>query len=204
MRWLAGVRSDLEALGYAVGAADLCAAGAGAPHIRNRLYFAAFRLADAEGVGRGVPVAADERPAPGQGGAPANHRAAGGLADAGGLDRGAGAAGGNGQEAHDGGAAGGLGHAAGVGRGALGLVGEPGEAGAAAVPGAWDDFGIVWCRVPDRGEPIPRRVESGVEPLVDGFRGRLVRTRAYGNAIVPPLAAVFVRAAVAAAGDVGV
>ena len=41
--WLAGVRSDLEALGYAVGAADLCAAGVGAPHIRQRLYW----LADA-------------------------------------------------------------------------------------------------------------------------------------------------------------
>ena len=34
--WLAGVRADLEALGYACGAADLCAAGAGAPHIRQR------------------------------------------------------------------------------------------------------------------------------------------------------------------------
>jgi DNA (cytosine-5)-methyltransferase 1 len=29
--WLAGVRADLEALGYACGAADLCAAGVGAP-----------------------------------------------------------------------------------------------------------------------------------------------------------------------------
>lgn len=42
--WLAGVRSDLESLGYAVGAADLCAAGVGAPHIRQRLYW----LADAD------------------------------------------------------------------------------------------------------------------------------------------------------------
>jgi DNA (cytosine-5)-methyltransferase 1 len=40
--WLAGVRADLEALGYAVGAADLCAAGVGAPHIRQRLYFVAY------------------------------------------------------------------------------------------------------------------------------------------------------------------
>lgn len=39
--WLAGVRSDLEALGYGVGAADLCAAGVGAPHIRQRLYWVA-------------------------------------------------------------------------------------------------------------------------------------------------------------------
>lgn len=41
--WLAGVRSDLEALGYAVGAADLCAAGVGAPHRRQRLYWVADR-----------------------------------------------------------------------------------------------------------------------------------------------------------------
>ena len=40
-KWLAGVRTDLEALGYAVGAADLCAAGIGAPHIRQRLYWVA-------------------------------------------------------------------------------------------------------------------------------------------------------------------
>lgn len=39
--WLAGVRADLEDLGYAVGAADLCAAGVGAPHIRQRLYWVA-------------------------------------------------------------------------------------------------------------------------------------------------------------------
>jgi DNA (cytosine-5)-methyltransferase 1 len=41
--WLAGVRADLEALGYAVGAADLCAASVGAPQVRQRLYW----LADA-------------------------------------------------------------------------------------------------------------------------------------------------------------
>ena len=39
--WLAGVRADLEALGYAVGAADLCAASVGAPHIRQRLWWVA-------------------------------------------------------------------------------------------------------------------------------------------------------------------
>jgi len=39
--WLAGVRADLEALGYAFGAADLCAASCGAPHIRQRLYWSA-------------------------------------------------------------------------------------------------------------------------------------------------------------------
>lgn len=39
--WLAGVRADLEALGFAIGAADLCAAGTAAPHIRQRLWWVA-------------------------------------------------------------------------------------------------------------------------------------------------------------------
>ncbi len=39
--WLATVRTDVEAVGYALGAADLCAASIGAPHIRQRLYFVA-------------------------------------------------------------------------------------------------------------------------------------------------------------------
>lgn len=65
--WLAGVRVDLEALGFAVGAADLCAAGVGAPHIRQRLYWVAARLADAGSPqrrpvlcgGNGIPDRAD-------------------------------------------------------------------------------------------------------------------------------------------------
>ncbi|WP_425061835.1 DNA cytosine methyltransferase [Roseovarius confluentis] len=39
--WLSDLRLEMERLGYAVGAADLCAAGAGAPHIRQRLFFGA-------------------------------------------------------------------------------------------------------------------------------------------------------------------
>ena len=42
--WFAGVRADLEELGYACGGADLCAAGVGAPHIRQRLYWVADLL----------------------------------------------------------------------------------------------------------------------------------------------------------------
>ena len=37
--WFDTVQTDMEALGFAVGAADLCAAGIGAPHIRQRLWF---------------------------------------------------------------------------------------------------------------------------------------------------------------------
>jgi DNA (cytosine-5)-methyltransferase 1 len=40
-QWLTGVRLDLEEMGYAVGAADLCAAGVSAPHIRQRLFWVA-------------------------------------------------------------------------------------------------------------------------------------------------------------------
>jgi len=39
--WFAAVRADLERSGYACGAADLAAAGVGAPHIRQRLFFVA-------------------------------------------------------------------------------------------------------------------------------------------------------------------
>ena len=41
LEWLAGVRADLESSGYACGAADLPAAGVGAPHIRQRLWWVA-------------------------------------------------------------------------------------------------------------------------------------------------------------------
>lgn len=41
LAWLDLVHADLEGQGYAVGCLDLCAAGFGAPHIRQRLYFVA-------------------------------------------------------------------------------------------------------------------------------------------------------------------
>lgn len=62
--WLDLVQADLEGEGYAVGAACLPAAGIGAPHLRQRLWFVADRpLADAERAER-RPVhgpVADER-----------------------------------------------------------------------------------------------------------------------------------------------
>lgn len=39
LAWFDIVQSDLEIQGYTVGATDLCAAGFGAPHIRQRLWF---------------------------------------------------------------------------------------------------------------------------------------------------------------------
>lgn len=41
--WLDLVQADLEGAGYASGPVDTCAAGFGAPHIRQRLYFTGVR-----------------------------------------------------------------------------------------------------------------------------------------------------------------
>jgi len=43
LAWLDLVQADLEGTGYASGAVDLCAAGVGAPHIRQRLWWVAER-----------------------------------------------------------------------------------------------------------------------------------------------------------------
>jgi len=50
LNWLDLVSSDMEGAGYAVGASDLCAAGFGGAHIRQRLYFVG--LANRETGGR--------------------------------------------------------------------------------------------------------------------------------------------------------
>ena len=49
--WFAGVRADLEGVGYGAAAADLCAAGVGAPHIRQRLYWVAQDVGFADRAG---------------------------------------------------------------------------------------------------------------------------------------------------------
>lgn len=46
LEWFDAVSTDLENAGYAVGAADLCAAGVGAPHIRQRLFFVAVAFGE--------------------------------------------------------------------------------------------------------------------------------------------------------------
>jgi DNA (cytosine-5)-methyltransferase 1 len=76
LTWLDLVSADLEGAGYAIGAADLCAAGLGASHRRQRLYF----VAQPERVGSrgwrdGDPASTRTLQAAGRGGA-------GGLADA--------------------------------------------------------------------------------------------------------------------------
>jgi DNA (cytosine-5)-methyltransferase 1 len=55
LRWFDLVQTDLEGEGYAVGAADLCAAGVGAPHIRQRLFFVADSSVGRDGATTGNP-----------------------------------------------------------------------------------------------------------------------------------------------------
>lgn len=50
LAWIDLVQADMEGAGYSGGALDLCSAGFGAPHIRQRLYFA--WLADTLSAGR--------------------------------------------------------------------------------------------------------------------------------------------------------
>ena len=52
LAWLDLVQADLEGTGYACGAHDICAAGFGAPNIRQRQYFLAKRLANSDKNGR--------------------------------------------------------------------------------------------------------------------------------------------------------
>jgi len=60
--WLDIVSADLESAGYAVGSANLCACGVGAPHLRQRLYWVAVsgsigqeRCSDAKSETRSKP-----------------------------------------------------------------------------------------------------------------------------------------------------
>lgn len=211
--WFDGVRLDLEAMGYAVGCADLCAAGVGAPNIRQRLYWVAHSECDAreqrrfanepkEGSG-----ATSEGPyaQPGRRGMPCW------MADAKLPKRWTKTKGRNdvvnGPDARGKETTGGRG----VGRVAR-RVGDPdgwglsermqrdGDSSQDSADrdscradsdgsGPWDDS--IWIPCAD-GKA--RRIEPGITPLAHGVPGRVGRLRGYGNAIVPPLAAEFVKA----------
>lgn len=58
LQWLDLVSADLEGAGYAVGATDLCAAGVGAPHIRQRLWFVGHAQSDEQ---RGLSITSMHR-----------------------------------------------------------------------------------------------------------------------------------------------
>jgi len=173
--WLSGVRSDLEAMGYAVGAADLPAAGVAAPHIRQRLWW--------------VADAGSERRQQVRGSSPANENADGRAGRHGSEANGDHQLAGHGKDRNGGlvdTSRNGLQH---------GSIHQDREcetwqrAEAITRGGAWGDFDLVPC-----ADGKARRIEPGTFPLADGVPARVGLLRGYGNAIVPQLAAEFVAA----------
>ena len=219
--WLAGVRADLEGMGYAVGAADLCAAGVGAPHIRQRLFWAADahnsgpqgwgldelrertgeRVVGPGGGYGGVDDPASSRLAsercrePGE---PERRRGVSGVGcEIDGLEH----ASGDGRTER-GSESGGWG--ASDGRESCGVAHPDGrnprpggaERGGEHRQLAKDGRAGFWSDyelIPCRDGKV-RRIEPGTFPLAHGVSGRVGLLRGYGNAIVPQVAAEFVAA----------
>jgi DNA (cytosine-5)-methyltransferase 1 len=174
--WLGGVSADLEGMGYAFGGADLCAAGVSAPQIRQRLFWVARAPGGKQGHGkvqRGREHGFRQTDG-GTGGRPGGQIGAEGV-----RLRGLGGAG----------PAGLPGAKPEVLQGAR--RGQKGRAApqSGAAPGYWDAFDILEC-----ADGKARRLEPGVFPLAHGIPNRLVKLRAYGNAIVPQVAAKFIKA----------
>ena len=211
LAWFDTVSTDLEAEAYAVGAADLAAASVEAPHLRQRLFFVADsqrRAAERHRLGMAVPPggtaeAAQERervrPDVGDGGksgvALGDTSITGleGLCDPS-----------QGTERREvtrrhgraTGCACGVAHAASARRssrrlsehanqqGSCGL--QPDRSGAGRF---WD--GAVWLPCTD-GKARP--TQPGLFPLAHGIPNRVGTLRGAGNAIVPQVAAQFIRA----------
>ena len=194
--WLDLVLADLEVSGYSVGAADLCAAGLGAPHIRQRLWFVA-PSDDARLERRARAGGADQRVAGPRGVvgglADTEHRAdrgEGNTADHVGAqtnrpaDRTGGCGGALGGLADDDDA--GLGRFAGLRLQGPGLHDADGRR---VLGGFWADADWIPCR-----DGKWRPVEPGTFPLAHGATSRVGRLRAYGNAIVAPVAQAWIEA----------
>ena len=140
LAWLDLVQADLEGEGYAATAVDICAAGVGAPHIRQRIYF----VGHTEHAGLEGHAGAEN----------ARHRPGRFNTDADRSDAAASVSG----------------------------AGRP-------TNGFWREADWLLCKDGKR-----RPVEPGTFPLGDGTPDRVGRLRAYGNAIVPQVAAEVIKA----------
>jgi DNA (cytosine-5)-methyltransferase 1 len=219
--WLAGVFADLENMAYRRAGADLCAAGVGAPHIRQRLFWVAD-AAGAKSRGGKLRLHAQRRGDHGASGVEELAAGEGTAAQSCGVsgvglasdECGRGAVGGCG--------ASGLEHAArdgweqrraeSGGRGALcgcGVVGvgdadrsEKERLGPVGVPMESEQKpgrsgnANAWSDfyVVGCADRKTRRIGTGVQPLAHGVSGRVGLLRGYGNAIVPRVAAEFIGA----------
>lgn len=173
LAWFDLVHADLEGSGYTVGAADLCAAGYGAPHIRQRLWFVGVDHAQREGLER---HAGHDRAEGRQGpfGPATEAGFSGWLADTNS----------DGRSSWDAGS-----QTVGHGQAAGADSGIDANSGTSPTNGHWRNADWLRCR-----DEKWRPVEPGTSPLVDGAAARVVRLRAYGNAICAPVAQAFIEA----------
>jgi len=199
--WLDDLLDALELAGYAAGAVVLPACSVGAPHLRQRLWIVADRLGDAGSarLAEWAGIAGNARPQ-----LEAAQRASGDAGHMADTDR----RGREGQrqarerqpQAAGSREAGGLADAADgqlpqprrrpEARNGLGPAGaQHPRDGAGADHGGWAAPDWLLCR-----DGAWRPVEPGTFPLVDGVPARVGRLRAYGNAIVPQVAAEVIRA----------
>lgn len=196
--WLAGVFADLERMGYSRAGADLCAAGVGAPHIRQRLYWVAD--ARSSGTGRNTGAASSkEEGSRGPGSSDGLHRR---------------------DEPVLGSTANGLAHSSSTGlagreeqptRGEQQTTERGGDVDGLAYSGSpqadatytggfhpstsrsspWSASRLTQCR-DGKARRIP--VEPELFPLAHGVPNRVGLLRGSGNAIVPQVAAQFISA----------
>jgi DNA (cytosine-5)-methyltransferase 1 len=164
--WLDGVVVDLETEGYSCGAVDIPACAVNAPHIRQRIYWVAANMADADNTGsqgriqgRENTQREDQQRYAGCD-SPAYN---GDMADADQIRCDWRPSNGRQQE-----------------RSSAGIE--------SSCENFWSD--VIWLTGAD-GKA--RRSKSGLFLLAHGIPARVGRLRAYGNAIVPPLAAEVIK-----------
>lgn len=191
-QWIDLVSTDLEGAGYAFGAVDIPACGVGAPHIRQRRWFVAERLANSASVRHDEQLPATGAAVQGQ--RTERERQNSGPKQSGELSRGSERLGGVGGLADSEPAKHAVtprsdNEAGGRQQEPAAVTGLCSDSGPGPTDGFWRAADWLYCR-----DGKWRSVEPGTFPLVDGSSERVVRLRGYGNAIVPQVAEQLVRA----------
>ena len=170
--WFDLVQADLEGANYAATAVDICAAGVGAPHIRQRLYWVAntndTRLEGYGGFGQGENQERWE----GTQRHPGSTSMAGGMAFASSVDD----------------------NKCNNSSNVIGWKNDSKQTrlgscdnNATPTSGFWGDADWLSCR-----DGKWRPVEPSTFPLANGITARVGRLRAYGNAICAEVAETFI------------